>query len=604
MFPDRYSVSLLSFKETFPSGIQEQLWILFGAVGLLLLIACLNVSNLLLSKAAARAKEVAVRVSLGATRLRVIRQLLVESLLLALAGGVAGTVFAYVGLKGIIAMVPPGMIPDEAEIAINVPVLLFAVNTCVFSALLFGTAPALNLAGQNPIVPLRQSGRGNSPGRRQQVVRSGLIAGEVALSLMLLVGASLMARTLAKITSLDLPVRPDQILTMQVPLADQRYPSPERRVAFMRELLERVNHLPGVSGVAVNTGIHPLGAWSMQVETPGAPHPDSHRVLVNQCNESYTKVMSIPLVQGRFLSETAVANSLHEAVVNQSFADRYYEGKNVLGRMVRLPRLRSAPFNVKDDAFEIVGVVRNTLNNVGEKEEFLPEMYFPYTVTGATGWLIIAAQNPDAVAKSVRTQVYALDAGQPVMRERTLEAYLQEWVYSRPKFSLLLFGIFAGFGLVLALLGIYGVISHGVSQRTQEIGVRMALGARVADVVAMILWKGAALVGVGILAGLAASFASARVLASQVFRLSTFDPVSFTAVSLLLFSAGDAGVPDTRSSRRPRRPCDRATVRITGSTHPETRAEIRVSNSSKVNGFSRKCSGFMFFLSRTPACSE
>ena len=272
---------------------------------------------------------------------------------------------------------------------------------------------------------------------------------------------------------------------------------------------------------------------------------------LNQCSEDYLRTMNIPVMQGRFLSATEVANKSHFAVVNQVFADRYYDSKNVLGRLVRVSRLKAPPSNLADDGFEIIGIVRNTLNNTGEDEEIRPEVYIPYTVTGATGWLIVSAANPESIAKSVRAQVYAIDPEQPVMRERTLENYMDEWVYSRPKFNLLLFGIFASFGLALALLGIYGVISHGVSQRTQEIGLRMALGARVADVVEMVLGRGATLMAAGIAAGLAGSFATVRVLANQVFRLSTFDPLSFAAVSLLLFAAGIFAcfVPARRAAR-------------------------------------------------------
>ena len=228
-FPDQWTVGLLSFKETFPSGIREQLWILFGAVGLLLLISCVNVSNLLLSKATARSREMAIRTSLGATRSRVIRQLLMESLVLSLVGGLVGIVFAYAGLKGILAMVPSNTIPDEAQISLNGAVLLFTMGLSFAASLIFGLAPALQMAGQDPIRSLRQRGHGDSGGLRQRLLRGGLVVSEVALSLMLLVGASLMTRTLVKITNLNLTVHPDRVLLMTIPLSEQRYPTPERR---------------------------------------------------------------------------------------------------------------------------------------------------------------------------------------------------------------------------------------------------------------------------------------------------------------------------------------------------------------------------------------
>jgi putative ABC transport system permease protein len=548
-FPEKYTVGLLSFAETFPSGIREQLWILFGAVGLLLLIACVNVSNLLLSKATARAREMAVRASLGATRIRVIRQLLAESLVLALAGGALGVAVAFAGLRGIMAMVPPYSIPDEADVSLNGAVLLFTVGVSCLASLVFGIAPALHMAGQSPITTLRQSGRGDGGSPRQKLLRGALVVCEVGLSLMLLVGASLMTRTLAKVMNLDLTMKPEQVLVMRVPLAEQRYPTAEKRVAFVRELLRRIREIPGVTSAAVDTGLHPLGAGGVTVDTPGAAHPGNQRVQLNQASEGYLSAMGIRLVRGRGLTETDVANAAHFAVVNEAFADRYYEGQNALGRMIRLPK-PPPPSNLTDIGFEIVGIVRNTTNDI-EADRVVPEMYIPYTVMGMTGWLIVSGPNAEGLSKIVRGKVYELDPEQPVAQERTLEALLREFVYSRPKFNLLLFGIFAAMGLVLSLLGIYGVISHGVAQQTQEIGLRIALGAGFGDVMRMVLGRGAVLLGLGILAGLLGSLASVRVLANQVFRLSTFDPVSFIAASVLLFGAGIAACfwPARRAAR-------------------------------------------------------
>lgn len=536
-FPEKWRVSLLSFKETFPSGIREQLWILFGAVGLLLLISCVNVSNLLLSKATSRAREMAVRASLGATRARVIRQLLAESLVLSAAGGLLGVALAFAGLKGILAMVPPGTIPDEAEVAINAPVLLFTIGLCFTASIIFGLAPAFHMAGRDPIQTLRLGGRGDTGSFRQRLLRSGLVVGEVALSLMLLVAAGLMTRTLARLTSLDLPVAPDRVLLMNIPLSDQRYPTLERRNAFAANLLERVRRVPGVTAAAVNTGVHPLIGWGMSVDTPGSPKPDNRPSRFNMVSDGYLAAMHIPLARGRALNEVDVTNAARVAMVNESFAARYYSAGTVLGRVIRVPRLTTVPFTLKDTSFEIVGVVRDTANDI-ENDRVQPEIYIPYTVTGMAGWLIVIGSHPEALTNPVRSQVYAIDPEQPVSRERTLEKLLDEWVYSRPKFSLLLFGIFAIFGLALSLLGIYGVISHGVSQRTQEIGIRIALGAGFFDVMRMILGRGAALLGLGIVIGLAGSLASVRILANQLFRMSVFDPVSFIGVAVLLFTAG------------------------------------------------------------------
>ena len=265
----------------------------------------------------------------------------------------------------------------------------------------------------------------------------------------------------------------------------------------MGRLLENVSRVPGVTGVAVNSGAHPMVGWGMPVDTPGSPNPDTRVVLVNMCSGGYLAAMHIPLVRGRAFKEAEIVNAAHFALVNESFAAHYYTLDSVLGRMIRLPRLGSAPFTSKDTSFEVVGVVRDTLNDI-ESERIAPEVYIPYTVTGMPGWLIVTGPRAEALVNPVRAQVYAIDSEQPVTRERTLEQLLNEWVYSRPKFSLLLFGVFAAFGLVLALLGIYGVISQGVAQRTQEIGIRIALGAGFLDVMRMVLGQGAVLLGAGI----------------------------------------------------------------------------------------------------------
>jgi predicted permease len=537
-FPEKWRASIVPLAEQFESGLHDALWILFGAVGLLLLISCVNVSNLLLSKATARSKEIAVRSSLGASRFRIIRQLLCESVVLALIGGVLGVVVAKVGLAGIIAMVPPDTIPDEALISMNTSVLLFTLAISITAALLFGLAPALHLSGNDVATPLKEAGRGTSGSKRQKILRGTLVVSEVALSLMLLVGASLMIRTLFAIQHVDLGMRPDRVLTVRVPLPETRYPDAARRNAFLREILRRTESLPGVVTVGLNTGLHPLGNMSAPVEVSGSTQQDTRRVLIHQTNENYTKAAGIELVRGRAVDAHEIANGAHVALVNQAFVQRYLSERDSLGRLVSIPRLRTAPFNVSDVGFQIVGIVRDTLNNISENE-VMPELYIPYTITGMANRILIASQGrADGLANAVRAQVYSIDKDQPVTEVKTIETMLNEWVYSRPRFNLVLFSIFAALGLVLALLGIYGVISSSVAQRTHEIGIRMALGATFPQVIKMVLSSGIKLVAGGVLIGLIGSLWSVRILANQVWKLSTFDPYSFVAVSAIVLTAG------------------------------------------------------------------
>jgi predicted permease len=537
-FPERWAVGLLSFKETFPSSIREALWILFGAVALLLLIACANVSNLLLSKAASRGKEMAVRAALGADRRRLVRQLLTESLLLALAGGALGVGLAFGALKAILAIVPADTIPDESDVAISGAVLVFTLGVSVLTALVFGLAPALHGSRTDLAQPLKASGRSVSGGAGPKALRHGLVVAEVALSLMLLVGASLMVRTLIAMQSVDFGIRPDRVLTMRVPLSEQRYPDPARRAAVFRELLRRVREVPGVVTAGLNTGIHPLGNWSMPVEVDGNERPDTRPVLVHQIDPDYPRVMGIGLLQGRLFAESEVATRQHVALVNQAFVRRYADGGDPIGRVVRIPRLRTSPFSETDDAFQVVGVVRDTVNR-SLSDEIVPEVYFPYTVTGRADMLVILAQgDPGALTSAVRNEIYAVDKDQPVTQVRTIAAALEEGVFARSRFNLVLFAVFAGLGLALAVIGVYGVISNAVAQQTQEIGVRIALGAGFRDIAGMVVGRGLKLLGAGILLGLAGSLAAARLLAQQVSRVSPFDPVSFVAVSVLLLVVG------------------------------------------------------------------
>ena len=525
-FPKTWRIQLLNFAETFPSGIQDALWILFGAVGLLLLIACVNVSNLLLSRASFRRREVAIRASLGASRSRLISQLLAESLVLGLAGGALGVIAAYAGLQGIIAMVPPNTIPDEAQIVLNGPVLAFTLAVSLAAALFFGIAPALQLSGRQIVRPLKEAGRGSSGTLGQRILRGILVVGEVALSLMLLVGASLMIRTLVSIQGQDLGVHPDRILTLRIPFSDQRYPDPARRVAFLREVLRRAQSVPGVVSVAVSTGLHPLGSRGVSVDA-GSGEPDKRPALWFETSENYAQVLGITLLRGRFLNQQEVYAGLHNAVVNESFVKRYFGGGDPLGRIVRIP-----------DAYTVIGVVKDRLNRIYTTET-LPEIYTPYTIKGrADGLAVLTQGRPENLARALQAQVYAVDPGQPVMNVKSMEALLAENVYSRPRFNLLLFAVFAALGLTLALFGVYGVISHSVAQQTREIGIRIALGASLRQVAGMILWSGAKLLGIGIAVGLAASLASVKVLHGIVRNVSTFDPYSFTIVALTLFAAG------------------------------------------------------------------
>jgi putative ABC transport system permease protein len=533
-FPEKWRVGLLPFKETFPSGIGPALWTLFGATGLLLGIACANVSNLLLSRAAGRRLEMAIRSATGATRRRLARQLLTESVMLGTAGGAAGVALAYVMLRVMIGIVPPDTIPDESEIVMNVPVLAFSAALSVGTALLFGLVPAWQAGRRDLADSLKQGGRGAVASSRGWL-RSSLVVAEVALSLVLLAGAALMLQDLLALQRLSLGFPAEQVLTMRVPLSPQRYPQPAQRVACLRELLAGVDTVPGVIAAGINTGLHPFGGWGVQADVDGG-QKDSRRVQLHQIDPGYLRVFQRRLVAGRTLAEDDVRRPQRTALVNQAFVRRYVPGRSAVGAIVRIPQLQRPPASLADPAFQVAGVLEDALND-DPKEGIQPEVFIPYTVLAAAQTLIVrTAMPPETMTRALTAQVYKVDKDQPVTDVRTMADLMQRWVLSSPRFNVILLSMFAMLGLAIATVGIYGVISTMVAHRTQEIGLRMAMGATIRDVLLLVARAGLGMVGIGMALGLAAALAAGRLLARTMESLA-FDLTAFGGVCLVLLAA-------------------------------------------------------------------
>jgi predicted permease len=536
-FPDQWRVDLLPFKETFPSGITRDIWVLFGAVALLLLIACANVSNLLLSKVASRQREMTVRAALGANRRRLVRQLLTESLILALLAGVVGTALAYAGLPAILSIVPPGMIPDESEITLNRSVLGFAVVVSALTSVICGLAPALQSSSTDLVSSMREAGRGLAGSTRQAFLRKTLVVVEVALAIMLLAGSSLLVRTYAAMQNVELGVRPDRLLTMRIPLAAANYPDAPRRIAFFNDLLERVAGVPGVEAVGLNTGLHPLGNWRMPVEVSGMPAV-TEPVIIHQINPGYAAALGIRLSSGRFFTESELVSGQRVALVNERFVRARLENRPALGLVVRIPGLKQPPFLLPEVAFQVVGVVGDTLNQ-GLADPTLPEIILPFTTTGMANLLVVrTAMDPAGISRSVIGQVYAIDRNQPVTDVRALDVVLRDFEYATPRFNITLLGVLALVGLMLAIVGVYGVMSTAVAQQRHEIGVRMALGASGGSIARMVIVRGSWLLGIGIALGLAGASVVARLLARQVWNVPPFDPLAFSIVAIILLITG------------------------------------------------------------------
>jgi predicted permease len=536
-FPEQWRVGLLPFKETFPSGITRDIWVLFGAVALLLLIACANVSNLLLSKIASRQREMTVRAALGANRGRLLRQLLTESLLLALLAGGLGTALAYAGLPAILALVPPGTIPDESDITLNTSVLLFAVGVSALASVICGLAPALQGSSADLVAAMREAGRGLAGSSRQAILRKSLVVAEVALALMLLAGSSLLVRTYAAMNGADIGYPPDRVLTMRIPLPSRNYPDAARRVAFFDDLLSRLPSVPGVQSAAVNTGLHPFGNMWTTAEVAGAP-PNVEPVEVHQVSAGYFDALGIRLASGRYFSRADIGNAQPVALINERFARTRLEDRSPLGQTIRLPRLKQPPFGAENDAFQVIGVVGDTLNR-GLAETVMPEVYVPYSVAGAANILAVRTHlDPLALSRSIVAQVYAIDENQPVMEVKPVDVLLKEYEYATPRFNLILLAVLATAGLILAVVGVYGVMSAAVAQQRHEIGVRIALGASAGAIARMVVTRGLWLLGAGLVLGLAGAGAIARLLARQVWNVPPFDPLAFGLVSLILLAAG------------------------------------------------------------------
>ena len=542
--PEKSRIRLRTFKETFPSDIIDALWILFGAVGLLLVIACVNVSSLLLSRMAARQREIAIRSAIGASRGRLVSQFLAETLVLALGGGALGVLIAYGALHVIVTMVPPGTIPDEAVISLNAPVLAFTLGVSLFAALGAGLAPALQFSASDLTSALKEMGRGSSGGTRQRWVRNSLVTGEIALSLMLMAAAGLMMRTLGSIEGANLGIPRGHILTLRIPFSRDRYPNPESRNVFLESVVRRIGNVPGVLATGINSGLPPIGNWVSQVEIPGRTERDSSPVVLQNVNAGYANAMGLAMVMGRFLSSEDVSGKMYRGVVNQSFVRHYLAGANALGARVRIQRLAG-------ETFEITGVVRDTVNRASS-QEILPEIYVPFTVSGLADEIYVLAQvRPESLERAVREQIYGVDPGQPVTDVRTLETVLDDYLYARPRFNLLLMTVFAGLGLVMAVLGIHGVVSNSVAQQTREIGIRIALGARYGQVIAMVLKIAAQLLGAGVAIGLAGSLLSMHVLRGLVQNVSTIDELSLAGTVAILCIAGFSAAfwPARRAAR-------------------------------------------------------
>ncbi len=539
------------FHQHVVGNVKTLLLVLLGAVGFVLLIGCANVANLLLAKAAGRRREVAIRTALGAGRFRLVRQLLTESVLLGLLGGAAGLLIA-VWLTQLMIRFSPGDVPRLAESQLNLGVLAFAFAISILTGVLFGLAPALQVSKANLNTDLKEGSRGAAAFRRSRV-RSVLVVAEVALSLVLLAGAGLLLRSFVKLRAVPLGFQPDHLLTLSVALPETKYQNKVQAQAFFRNLLERAQSLPEVRSAAGATGLPLMGQWDIVV-TPEGRADTGKKSLTTAffagVTPSFHRTLGISLVKGRLFTDADNERSPAVAIVNESMARRYWPDREILGK-----RFKWGPPDSSRSWITVVGVVANLKQN-SLAADVSPGVYLPISQMpqeSPVRGLYLAVRtssDPSAIVSSLRQIVRSLDPEAPLFQVRPMEEILEAAVAPR-RFNMLLLAAFAGLALLLASIGIYGVMSYSVSQHTHEIGIRMALGARAADVLQLIVRQGMGLVLIGLVIGAAGALALTRVMSSLLFEVKPWDPLTLASVSVLLAAVAFAAsyIPARRATR-------------------------------------------------------
>ena len=525
-----WGVRLIPLAETLVGKAREALLILFGAVIFVLAIACANVANLLLSRSTARRKEMAIRTALGATRWRVLRQLLAESVLLALMGGAAGLFLALWGVDVLVSLVPETLRfarLDEARV--DGAVLAFTASVSLLTGVLTGLLPGLKVSRAGVGEVLQEAGRGTTTGRRLKRARAALVVAEIAVTLVLLVGAGLLIRSFARLQQAELGFDPRNRLTMQVGAPQQLYAQPEKRADYYRRMQERLAALPGVRAVASSSSL-PLDwvlNFSYAVEGRPAQPGEDPQADYSSVSPNYFEVMGLPLVRGRAFTERDAAGAPAVAVINETMARRAFPGEDPLGRRLVIDYMETRL------ALEVVGVVADSRQTVGREANI--HIYDCYLQRPwlSSSFIVRAEGDPAALAAAAQAAVREVDPGRAAANVKTLEQLLAEGV-AQPLFYTQLLSVFALVALLLAAVGVYGVMSYSASQRTHEIGVRIALGARGRDVIKLVVGQGMALALCGVAVGLAGALALTRVLSGLLYGVSATDPVTFAGVALLL----------------------------------------------------------------------
>jgi putative ABC transport system permease protein len=538
-----WGVNLVPMHEQIVGDIRPVLLVLVAAVAFVLLIACANVANLLLSRAASRQKELALRAALGADRMRLIRQLLTESVVLALMGGVVGVLLAYWGIQLLVAFAPDN-IPRLHEITIDPRVLGFTFGISLLTGLLFGLVPALQSSRPDLNDALKEGARGSSSGHR--MVRNLFVVAEMALALVLLIGAGLMLRSFSQLHQVKTGFETENVLTMRVQLPNAKYGEPPQRADFFKRAEERLAALPGVKSVGAISYLPltgPASSTSFNVATKPLPPSESPGTEVRPITPGYFTAMGIPLLKGRAFNERDGANS-RVLIINETLARKFFPGQNPIGQQL----IVNWEPQVADEIIGVVGDIKET----ALEQEPNPAVYWPHAREPYPfmNFVIRSAIDPATLSAAAAREIHALDPDQPVADVRTLDQIVAKSI-ARPRFNAVLLVIFAGVALVLASVGIYGVMNYSATQRTQEIGIRMALGAKPGDILRLVVGHGMKLTAAGIVIGVIASLALTRVISNLLFGITATDLPTFLGVSAVLTSVALLAnyIPARRATR-------------------------------------------------------
>lgn len=555
VYPDRYaknfSMRVQLLNDAVVADFRSILILLSVAVGMLMLISCSNVANLLLARATSREKEMALRASIGASRARLVRQLLAESFLLAVISCLAGCFLAYAGLRFVVPQLP-GRIPGEADISMNFAALGFALTVSVLAVFLCGLSPALHAVGGDYRAKLSGTGPGSVNIYRHGKLRSGLVVAEIALAMVLLVCSGLIMRSFHALTHVNLGFDPSKVMSASLHFPKGRYETTTEKNLYLHRVLESISTVPGVEASSIALGAPPLDGNGTSLQIPGKQLPDRTFIMFDLCNETIFKILDFRLMQGRALNSSDIAKANRVAVVNQAFVKQYFENENPIGQIFQLPDLDELPETPHHASFEIVGVIAD-IQNRGFGDPPFPQAYLPYSLVGFgdRALLVRTSVDPNSVLKNVRQRIIEIDRDVAFSDAAGLNGMLSQALFVAPQFALFTISSFALIGLILVVIGVFGLMAYTVSLQKHEIGIRMALGAEPGNILRMVLGKGMRLLGLGIGAGIFIAYCIAWLLRHQFWQFSPADPFTYISVACLLIAVGlgSCWLPARRATR-------------------------------------------------------